>query len=149
MGVTKDETMKLLKDIAPLYSTEYQNSDIYLNQDLFSFNTKAANNFYKKVIQPIVKDIPVGQTLIFSMPSELVLLPIEFLVTEFKEDDSPFYYDNKKFLIDDFPISYTPSASIYVIQKMMKQKNDDKVLLVGDPQISNKDFALSYRGGLT
>ena len=30
----------------------------------------------------------------------------------------------------------------------MKQTNEDKVLLVGDPQISDKDFALSYRGGL-
>ena len=148
IGVAREETIRLLKDIAPLYSTEYQNSDIYLNQDLFSFNTEAANNFYKKVVQPIVKDIPVGTTLIFSMPAELVLLPIEFLVTEFKNDDSPFYYDNKKFLIEDYPVSYAPSASIYVMQKMMKQKNDEKVLLVGDPQISNKDFSLSYRGGL-
>ncbi|MEO8231848.1 MAG: CHAT domain-containing protein [Ignavibacteriota bacterium] len=148
IAVTREETIRLLKDIAPLYSTEYQNSDIYLNQDLFSFNTEAANNFYKKVIQPIVRDIPIGKTLIFSMPAELVLLPIEFLVTEFKNDDSPFYYDNKKFLIEDYPVSYTPSASIYVMQKLIKQKNDDKVLLVGDPQISNKDFALSYRGGL-
>jgi CHAT domain-containing protein/Flp pilus assembly protein TadD len=146
--VTREETIRLLKDIAPLYSTEYQNSDIYLNQDLFSFNTEAANIFYKKVIQPIVKGIPVGQILIFSMPSELVLLPIEFLVTEYKDDDSPFYYDNKKFLIEDYPVSYAPSASIYIMQKMRIQKNDDEILLVGDPQISNKDFALSYRGGL-
>jgi Fe-S cluster biogenesis protein NfuA len=34
------------------------------------------------------------------------------------------------------------------LQKSIKQKNEDKVLLVGDPQISDKDFALSYRGGL-
>jgi len=34
------------------------------------------------------------------------------------------------------------------LQKKLKYQNEDKVLLVGDPQISDKDFALSYRGGL-
>ncbi len=34
------------------------------------------------------------------------------------------------------------------MQKETKLQNEDKVLLVGDPQISDKDFALSYRGGL-
>ena len=148
IAVTKEDAIVLLNDIAPFYSSEYQNGDIYLNQDLFSFNAKAANNFYNKIIQPIVKDIPIGKSLVFSMPSELMLVPIEFLVTEFNDDDSPFYYDNKKFLIEDYPVSYSPSASIYILQKKMNQKNDDKVLLVGDPLISNKDFAISYRGGL-
>lgn len=148
VGVSKEETIALLKKIAPLYSSDYQSDDLYFNQDLFSFNTKEANAFYKKVIAPIVNDIPIGETLIFSMPAELAYVPLEFLVTEFKEDDSPFYYDNKKFLIEDYPVSYSPSASIYVLQKQMEQVNENKVLLVGDPQISNKDFALSYRGGL-
>jgi CHAT domain-containing protein/Flp pilus assembly protein TadD len=147
-NLSKQEVIELLKSISPLYSSEYQNSNLYFNQDLFSFNTKSANEFYTKVLQSILKDIPKGNKLIFSLPSELVLVPLEFLVTEFSEEDSPFYYDNKNYLIDDYSISYSPSSSIYVLQKSMKQKNDDKVLLVGDPQISNKDFAISYRGGL-
>jgi CHAT domain-containing protein/lipopolysaccharide biosynthesis regulator YciM len=146
--ITKNETIKLLKEIAPLYSTDYQNADVYLNQDLFSFNAKAANNFYNNILQPVVKAIPVNQKLIFSMPAELALVPVEFLVTEFDENESQFYYNNTKFLIDDYPISYSPSASIYVLQKMMKQNNKESILFVGDPQISNKNFSLSYRGGL-
>jgi CHAT domain-containing protein/Flp pilus assembly protein TadD len=147
-NVSKEETLALLKKISPLYSSDYQTDDLYFNQDLFSFNTKEANTFYNKVIAPIVKDIPIGETLIFSVPAELAYVPLEFLVIEFKEDDSPFYYDNKKFLIEDYPVSYSPSASIYVLQKQMEHVNENKVLLVGDPQISDKDFALSYRGGL-
>ena len=146
--ITKQTVSELLKKIAPLYASEYQNSNLYFNQDLFSFNTKSANEFYSQVIQPILKDIPVGEKLIFSLPPELTFVPFEFLVTEFREDDSPFYYDNKNFLIEEYPISYSPSASIYVLQKLMKQVNENKVLLVGDPQIKSKDFALSYRGGL-
>lgn len=147
-SLSRENVVDLVKKIAPLYSSEYQNANLYFNQDLFSFNTKSANEFYTKVLQPILKNIPKGNKLIFSLPSELVLVPFEFIVTEFKEDDSPFYYDNKKYLIDDYAISYSPSSSIYVLQKSIQQKNEDKVLLVGDPQISNKDFALSYRGGL-
>jgi CHAT domain-containing protein len=146
--LSKQRVVDLLKNIAPLYSQEYHNSNLYFNQDLFSFNTKSANEFYSKVLHPILIDIPKGNKLIFSLPSELVFVPFEFLVTEFKEDDSPFYYDNKNYLIDDYAISYSPSSSIYILQKSMKQKNEDKILLVGDPQISNKGFALSYRGGL-
>lgn len=147
-NLNKQQVVDLLKNIAPLYSSEYQNSSLYFNQDLFSFNTKSANEFYVKVLQPILNNIPKGNKLIFSRPSELVLVPFEFLVTEFNEDDSPFYYDNKNYLIDDYAISYSPSSSIYVLQKSIKQKNEDKILLIGDPQISNQDFALSYRGGL-
>ena len=119
-----------------------------LTRICFHSTQNLQTNFISKVLQPILKDIPVGEKLIFSLPPELVFVPFEFLVTEFNKDDSPFYYDNKNFLIEEYPISYSPSASIYVLQKLMKQVNENKVLLVGDPQISNKDFALSYRGGL-
>ncbi|MBE0539134.1 MAG: CHAT domain-containing protein [Ignavibacterium sp.] len=148
LSVAKSEALALLSKIAPLYSSNYQAGDLYLNQDLFSFNTKESNIFYKRIIEPILIDIPKDESLIFSMPAELAFLPVEFLVTEFRDSDSPFYYDNKKFLIENYSISYSPSASIYILQKTTKHKTEDKVLLVGDPQISNKDFSLSYRGGL-
>jgi len=147
-NLTKDEALILLKNISPLYNSDYKSNELYINQDLFSFNTKAANDFYSKVIKPVVKNIHADRKLIFSLPAELALVPLEFLVTEFKDDDSPYFYEDKKFLIEDYAVSYSPSASIYVLQKMLRQKNEDKVLLVGDPKISDKDFALSYRGGL-
>lgn len=33
--------------------------------------------------------------VIFSLPSELILVPLEFLVTSKQKDDSPYYYTNK------------------------------------------------------
>lgn len=148
LNITKQQTSDLLKNITPFYASEYQSSGLYFNQDLFSFNTKHANEFYTKIIKPALSNIPKGNKLIFSLPTELAFVPLEFLVTEFDEDDSPYYYDNKKYLIDEYAISYAPSSSIYVLQKDVKLKSKDKVLLVGDPQINDKDFALSYRGGL-
>lgn len=146
--VTKQMAIDLLKKISPLYASDTQNNNLYFNQDLFSFNTKAANEFYLKIFRPVLNDIPAGNKLVFSLPAEFAFVPAEFLVTEFKDDDSPFYYNNKKYLIDDYAISYSPSSSIYVVQKTTKLQNENNVLLVGDPQINNKDFALSYRGSL-
>jgi CHAT domain-containing protein/Flp pilus assembly protein TadD len=147
-AVSKEEVKELLENISPLYSSNYRNGELYLNQDLFSFNAKGAYSFYEKVIQPAIIGIPAGEMIIFSMPAELAFVPVEFLVTEFEEGDSPFYYDNKRYLIEDYSISYSPSASIFILQKMKTQENGSRVLLVGDPEINNKDFALSYRGGL-
>jgi hypothetical protein len=82
------------------------------------------------------------------LPLELLLVPLEFLVTSEQNDDSPYYYANKKFLVEDYPISYTPSASVFIQQKIDLKKSNNKILLVGDPQINKDDFSLSYRGGL-
>ncbi|MFZ1518377.1 MAG: CHAT domain-containing protein [Ignavibacteriaceae bacterium] len=147
-NLSQQQVVDLLKKIAPIYAAEYISSNLYFNQDLFSFNTKAANELYQKILKPVLNDIPNNNKLIFSLPAELAFVPFEFLVTDFKEEDSPFYYENKNYLIDDYAISYSPSSSIYVLQKELKIQNEDKILLVGDPQISDKDFALSYRGGL-
>ena len=148
INTTKQQVVDLLKKIAPFYASEYHNSNLYFNQDLFSFNTKSANEFYLQTLQPVLNQIPKENKIVFSVPAELAFVPLEFLVTEFYEGDSPFYYDNKKYLIDDYAISYSPSSLNHVLQKALKIQNDNKVLLVGDPQISDEDFALSYRGGL-
>lgn len=148
INLTKQQVVDLLKKVAPFYASEYQNSNMYFNQDLFSFNTKSANDFYLRALKPALNEVPRESKIIFSLPAELAFVPLEFLVTEFNEGDSPFYYENKKYLIDDYAISYSPSSLIYILQKELMITNNDKVLLVGDPQISDKDFALSYRGGL-
>jgi tetratricopeptide (TPR) repeat protein len=105
--LTSDEALSLLKNISPLYNSDYKSNDLYINQDLFSFNTNAANEFYSKVIKPAIKNIHTNRKLIFSMPAEFALVPLEFLVTEIKNDDSPYFYEDKKFLIEDYAVSYS------------------------------------------
>ena len=41
-ALTKQSISELLRKIAPIYASDYQNNNLYFNQDLFSFNTKAA-----------------------------------------------------------------------------------------------------------
>ncbi len=144
----KETILEIVTKISPLYDHSLIDEEIYYNQDLFSFNAKAAHELYKILIQPFEKLIGKNSKLIFSLPVELSVVPMEFLVSKFNEDESPYYFDDKKFLIEDFSISYAPSVSVYLMQKEKLSDPKGELLLVGDPQISNSDFALSYRGSL-
>lgn len=148
LSIKKNEILNLVKKISPAYDNQFNLNEAYYNQDLFSFNAKAANELYKSIIEPIKEFIPSGGKLIFSLPVELSIVPIEFLVTDFKLNDSPFYYNNKKFLVEEYSVSYTPSVSVYLLQKEKPVIENEKLLLVGDPQITSSDFAQSYRGSL-
>jgi len=122
--------------------------EIYVNEDLFSFNALAAYQLYEKVFKAFLSRIPKESNLIVSFPPELVKLPIEMLVTEWNDGESPYYYSDKKFLLDEYQISYTPSAGIYLIQMDKTEYNNDQNLLIGDPFINNAEYSLSVRSGL-
>ncbi len=148
VNVSRDSLVALLKAIAPIYQTFSVNNEVFVNQDLFSFNAYAAYKFYNVLFSGILEKIPAESNLIFSLPQELLVLPFEFLVTSWSNDDSPYYYKDKNFLIKKFAVSYTPSVSVYINQKLKNEHSDIKNLLVGDPQIPDNELKLSYRGGM-
>lgn len=148
IDITRIQIQKMMSSITSMYSGKVGIGDIYLNQDLFSFDAKASNEFYNLILKNVMSSISPNEKVIFSLPAEMSFIPLEFLVTDFENEDSPFYYNNKKFLIEKYPVSYTPSVSIYLLQKKTKKSQNKNMLLVGDPLIDNKDFAASYRGGL-
>lgn len=148
INIGRDSLISLIGKVAPIYKTDIVKEDMYINQDLFSFDARASWNFYKLIFKPLLDKIPADKTIIFSFPPELLLLPVEFLVTEWKAGDSPYLYSNKNFLIEKYPVCYTPSASIYIIQKEKKTTETGQNLLVGNPHITNDEFSISYRSGL-
>ncbi|GBD87272.1 CHAT domain protein [bacterium BMS3Abin03] len=144
----RDELISLIKEITPLYKSIITRDELFINQDLFAFNARSAGKLYEIIFKDLLKNIPDGRKIIFSLPNELLIVPIEFLVTDWDDDQSQYYYADKTFLIEKYPISYTPSASIYIRQKKSERNTGGKILLVGDPDITNKEFTLSYRSGL-
>jgi CHAT domain-containing protein/tetratricopeptide (TPR) repeat protein len=148
INIGRDELKELIANIAPIYSEDQSSDGLYINHDLFSFNARASYVLFDKVFKPMVSEIKSGEHIVFNLPAELALLPMEFLVTEYDENGSPYYYNDKKFLIDEYIVSYSPSLSVHLIQKEKVNTDNSTILLVGDPQFNNNDFALSYRGGL-
>ena len=148
LELSGDSLVALMKQIAPIYQTYPINKEVFVNQDLFSFDAQSAYYFYKVLLSDVVDQIPEGEDLIFSLPQELLSLPVEFLVTNWNDGESPYYYKDKQFLIKRNPVSYTPSVSVYVNQKNRQGTKGLSNLLVGDPKISGEDFRMSYRGGM-
>jgi len=144
----REELLKLAEKISPYFNKDNPTSDGFYNQDLFSFNVKAAYNFYNKFLKQVLKEIPEGDKVIVSSSSELVSLPFDFLVASFNEENSPYNYKDKDYLIYHYSFSYTPSASVFVHQKNNNLKNIDKILIAGNPEINTSDNQFAERRGL-
>jgi CHAT domain-containing protein/Tfp pilus assembly protein PilF len=146
--IGRDSLLQLITQVSPIYRSNLESEEIYVNEDLFSFNAQSAYKFYDVLFKDILSDIPKESNLIVSLPVELVKLPLEMLVTEWTEGESPYYYNDKEFLLEKFNISYTPSVSIYELQSGTTESTAKQNLLIGDPFIDNAEFALSIRSGL-
>jgi len=148
LNLGRDSLLSILKLVSPIYRSKMENEEIYVNEDLFSYDALAAYRLYETVFKDFLSRIPSKSNLIVSFPSELVKLPLEMLVTKWDDGESPYYYNDKKFLLDDYQISYTPSASIYFIQMDKTEYSNNQNLLIGDPFISDAEYSLSVRSGL-
>jgi CHAT domain-containing protein/Flp pilus assembly protein TadD len=152
----KNEVIKLMGKISPYFLKENPGEGTYYNQDLFAFDAKAAYEFYQKFISHASEKYTTASDIIISPSIETAALPFEFLITEFNQNESAYNYSDKKYLLLDHNISYTPSGGIFIQQQNNKLENSGRVLVVGDPSISGSntgDYAdrrglLEDRGGL-
>jgi CHAT domain-containing protein/tetratricopeptide (TPR) repeat protein len=148
LPVSRDSLISMLVKVTPIYRSNLESEEIYINEDLFSFNAQAAFGLYNTIFKEIFYAIPEESNLVVSFPPELVRLPIEMLVTEWDDGESPYFYENKKFLLEEYRVSYTPSVAIYIIQAGDSGFSSNRNLLIGDPLISDAEYSLSVRSGL-
>lgn len=147
INMKREDLLNLIYDISPYFNTQLDNEEIYYNQDLFSFNAGSSYNLYKYFFADIFSKIKNNESIIFNLPPELITLPLEFLVTEYQSSTSPYNYDNRKFLVNDYAVSYTPSFGIYLEQKYQTLGNNN-ILLLGDPALQNSSKYFSLRRSL-
>ena len=148
INIGKDSLLSMISNITPVFDSTSLANEIFVNDDLFSFNAKSAYELYVAIFKKTFDKINDNQKIIFSLPTELLTVPLEFLTTSWDDSQSPYFYSDKHFLIEKYPISYTPSASVYIRQEELKPSNLTQVLLVGDPDIKDADFSTNYRSGL-
>ena len=148
LNITRDSLLNMIGGISPIYKSSLESEEIYVNEDLFSFNAQTAYDFYNIIFRNFLSSVPKNSTLILSLPAELIKLPVEMLVTKWEKDASPYFYADKKFLLSDYQFVYSPSISIYFTQKNKKQISSDQNLLIGNPFVDNSELTLSVRTGL-
>jgi len=145
--LTTKSLKKLLSNISPYYNPKFQKKEITFNKDLFAFNAIASNALYKDLLFPVIKDIPKGSEIIFSLPLALISIPLELLVIN-SNLKGKYYLKDKKFLIDEYTISYTPSVQIWTDLSKKKSSVYRKALLVGDPKFRVNNVTPSSVRGL-
>ena len=140
----KKEIANFLQKISPYFTTD-DFASTYYNQDLFSFNAEASYNFYETFLKKVLSEIPEGVKIIVSPSSELITLPFDFLVSSYKNEESAYDYTNKDYLINHYNFSYIPSAAVLLHQKKNDFHNSNKILLMGNPVIDNKEQVFAER----
>ena len=147
LAANDKEVMNLVSKVSPYFDQE-SNTRYFFNKDLFAFNSISAYELYTKILKPVLEIIPKNEKLIISPSKELLAFPFEFLVTNYKPNESSYNYSDKNFLITDYAISYAPSAALYAEEVQNKLTNNDKVLIVGDPAIDSQSEEFAERRGL-
>jgi CHAT domain-containing protein/lipopolysaccharide biosynthesis regulator YciM len=138
VDIGKDRVTGLVSGISPYFEYGFSESRSYYNQDLFAFNVEAAFNLYSEILKPLVDKIPDDEKIIFSPSTELISVPLEFLVTKYDAKESLYEYSAKDYLIYKNDISYIPSCGMYIEQKNNKLRNNEKVLIAGNPSINRR-----------
>jgi CHAT domain-containing protein/Flp pilus assembly protein TadD len=146
--ISRSEISDLLTQISPYYSPNGFKDELIFNQDLFSFNVQKANELYEKLFKDIFEFTGENKNIIISTSSELLNFPIESLVSKYFAEKSPFNFSETKFLVEDFNITYAPSANIYLELQKFTLNSEGENLLVGDPIVTNNDFYINYRSSL-
>ncbi|MCL5992140.1 MAG: CHAT domain-containing protein, partial [Bacteroidetes bacterium] len=107
-----------------------------------SFNIEKSNKLYKKIFKPIEKFLPQNTELIIVPDGILHYLPFDALVTNKEKmsgDQNVVFsrYENIHYLIEKYPITYVPSASILALSKKPtttpNEQNKGKLLAFGSP----------------
>ncbi|MCC7092757.1 MAG: CHAT domain-containing protein [Ignavibacteriaceae bacterium] len=148
LPINRDSLIAMLQSVSPVYQSDLESQEIYINEDLFSFNALASFKLYNSVFKDFLVSIPKNSNLIFNLPTELLKFPVEMLVTEWRTGESPYLYSDKSFLLNDYKISYSPSSTIYIMQNYNSVNVSDQNLLIGDPYIMDSEYSLSVRSGL-
>lgn len=147
LNLTREKINEMVSKVSPFFDERFR-TEYFFNKDLFAFNSKYSYELYKELFQPALEIVPKNSQLIISVSPELAIFPLEFLITSFDSSESSYNYHNQSFLILDYAISYTPSASIYLELKNSKVDGNRDALIVGNPAINYNSDDYSERRGL-
>ncbi|VAX21200.1 hypothetical protein MNBD_IGNAVI01-512, partial [hydrothermal vent metagenome] len=139
----------IISSISPYYNPEVVDKDIHFNKDLFSFNPDKAYELYMKILEPVLSDVPKNSELIFSLPNQLAAVPFEFLSTDKRNISGGSSLFDRKYLIEDYSITYSPSFSIWKELRSRASSQNKLALLAGDPDLNTGGNGYSSTRGVS
>ncbi|MFK7904363.1 MAG: CHAT domain-containing protein [Chitinophagales bacterium] len=111
----------------------------------FSEYVENSHGLYQKILHPIVSQLDENIAELMIIPDGMLgYVPIEALVTELPKNDSPDYsIHNLAYVIEEFQINYTYSASLLLQNEEMQEgfkrsSENEKVLMAYAPSFYGK-----------
>jgi len=95
-----------------------------------------SHRLYQKLFAPLA-DIIKGRRLLIIPDESLNLLPFESLVSEYHRKNKPGRFKTLSYLVDNYVISYAPSAAYLDVSRQMKEPDHQKAFLGFAPVFSN------------
>ena len=136
VAVDREGLQTMLADLSPIFG--FQNSGEQAREQTFTpqpadFSIFSAHALYEVLIKPVEKWLQDTKELIIVPDDILFYLPFEMLVFDTTGVESPYDYENAKFLLEKFDVSYVSSASLLEPGLQTLRKPNKGILAMGNP----------------
>jgi CHAT domain-containing protein len=118
-----------------------------------TFDVELARRLYKKLLAPILGDIPEGTPLVIIPDGVLATVPFEALVVrgepEWKQAPWGKYPDGLTFVGDLYPVSYYQSITALTLARTerLPTRSEERLFVLADPVFSEDDARLTAGDG--
>ncbi|MEE9289197.1 MAG: CHAT domain-containing protein, partial [Bacteroidota bacterium] len=132
---TRADLSSLVGRTSLLFNEEAQGLQIW-NPVLANFDVMSCRELYRLLVEPIADQLQDVRH-IFVVPDDVLKrVPFGVLVTEVPDDTDHVGFQDVKFLIDGFELSYAPSASILDPRFKVVKRPRKLLLALGNPTLS-------------
>ena len=129
--LNRERIRAMLTRLSPIFGLQ-QRSQI-LNAELADFSIPPAYQLYELLIEPILPLLEQTEELILVPDDLLFYLPFEMIVYDTTGVETEYDFENAKFLLEKFDISYVSSASLLHPGLQRPRKSSKGILAMGNP----------------
>ncbi|MFQ5752936.1 MAG: CHAT domain-containing protein, partial [bacterium] len=139
MAINREHLRTMLADLSPIFQkAKEQNRQQIFNAQLADFSIPPAYALYEVLVKPIASWLQDATELIIVPDDLLFYLPFEMLVVDTAKVETMYDFENARFLLENFDISYVSSASL-LNPNLQRAGNPGKGLLaIGNPDFGSK-----------
>jgi len=140
IDISRKDLEKMFSRLSALYrfndSSKPTFSSSIFNAQMAGFSIEPLHSFYKLLVQPLEQQLEGVSNLIIVPDDLLYYLPFEAFVTDTALTETNYDFVHTKFLLEDYNISYAPSATVLNPQFTRKDEAELDLLAFGNPDYS-------------
>lgn len=110
IDISRKQLVETIAAVHPMFAAPGSNGAVRAGDGTTDFRLDALGRLHKLLVAPIESALSPNSHVIISPDGPLNNVPFECLVKNARELVGPYDYQQAKFLIEDYPVSYVPTA---------------------------------------